>query len=177
MLTMKIADGALETISGLLVIMVTFAGGWMTEVTNTPTLLVDDAHSQIGPSSGVSPLVYELVPTPRLILDTRSYVFRTDEKFGGEPNCVQITLGEGQRYLANWKPTVEKQLIDVSTLRPAGQSPPFPGFRPGDTVTIAIGHTSTNSRIQQFSPSWIGLAKISDMVNLQPLASCGLSRQ
>lgn len=177
MLAMKISDGSLETISGLLVMIVTLAGGWMTEVTNTPTLLIDDEHSQIGFSNSVPPLVYNLVPTRRLILDTRHYAFRRSKKFGvGEPNCVQVTLDESQRYVADLKPTVRKQLLDVSSLRPLGQSPPFSGFRPGDTVTIAIGHSSTNNGVQDFSPCWIGLAKVDDVLNLPPLANAGVRR-
>ena len=157
--------------------MITFAGGRMTEVTNPPTILVDDAHCQIGVSNGVSPLVCNMAPTCHLLLDARNYVFRTPKKSDvGKPNCVQITIGESQRYLANWKPAVGQQLIDVSAVRPSGQSPPFSGFQSGDTVTIAIGHRSTNNGVQEFSPSWVGLAKIVDTLNLPPLADATFHR-
>jgi hypothetical protein len=126
-----------------------------------PVLSVDNDHLQLQHADGTKPVFYELAPVRGVILDASGYKFEIPAQLKVDaPDTIQVLIGRDRQYSAEWKPTHGKQVIDASTLKPNGKSPPFTGFQPGDTVVFGLGHGVIEDRTLKFSVIWVGMAKI-----------------
>ena len=119
------------------------------------SLVVDDAHSQIGVPKGATALVYTLKPGAQLQLDASKYKLKAPSA-GATANSVQVIVAKGQEYSVPWDATHQTAALSAATARPNGASKPFTGFVAGQTLVIAIGQVSGAN----FNVMWVGMAEV-----------------
>ena len=131
------------------------------EAGGVPILKVDAEHLQMQ-HAGAKPVDYQLPPGNGVILDATGYEFPIPAALNlTAPDTVQIVIGKGQMYTAEWKPVDGKQLLDATTLTPVAHAPPFTGYPAGSTIAIGIGHAvKTDGPKQQFQVIWVGMAQV-----------------
>ncbi len=117
------------------------------------TLVVDDAHSQIGVPKDQKAPTYALKAGPRLLVDASKYTFKAP---GGPANSLQLILGPDAQYSVAWDPAHPSVVVSSLTAHPNGTSKPFESFAAGQKVVVAIG----NIKGTNFNVMWVGLADV-----------------
>ena len=117
------------------------------------TLVVDDAHSQMGLPKGATAPHYELAAGAQLLVDASAYTFKAT---GPAANAVQLILGPDRQYGVAWDPAHPSVVISSLSAHPYGNSQPFERFEAGQKLIVAIGHLEG----AKFDVMWVGLADV-----------------
>ena len=127
-----------------------------------PTVVVDDAHLQLHHADGTTPVDYSIPPGPGVIVDATGYKFQIPAQLNlTAPDSVNVVIGKGLMYSAEWKPVDGHLVLDASTLTPVGHSPPFAGFPAGSTIALGIGHAEATLEAKaRFSVIWVGMVNV-----------------
>ena len=117
------------------------------------TMVVDDAHSQMGLPKGTTAPHYELAAGPQLLVDASAYKFKA---MGAPANAIQLILAADRQYGVAWDPAHPSVVISSLTAHPYGSSQPFEHFEAGQKVIVAIGHLEG----LKFDVMWVGMADV-----------------
>lgn len=126
-----------------------------------PVIYVDLAHYQVEQEDGTKPFPYFINETGGLILDFSKCEPALAQEFE-EMNCnsIQFAIGGGQKYQADFDPSLGRQILDKESLLPHPGSPPFTKIKPGDLCVLAIGRmTQEVGKPSSFLVAWVSMVE------------------
>ena len=130
----------------------------------TQRIVLDDSHNALSPATAGGVPRYPVRPGPRYVLDASAYSL--EPPAGAPPtvhraNYVTIASHTGM-YAFEWPAGASQAFLDASGAAPLGNSPPFRGFTPGETVTMMVGYrqpTVVSGKLTVF-PYWMGQVEV-----------------
>ena len=127
-----------------------------------PTIYIDAAHNQSGREDDDKALRYTINPAKGLILDFSKCGDDLTQRFAEmKCNSIQLVFGNHRQYRAEFDPSLDRQILDPSTLWPHPGSDPFDGIEEGNGWIIAIGTMKeVLARPSQFSVAWVSMIDV-----------------
>jgi hypothetical protein len=125
-------------------------------------LKVDREHSRVHAPRGVKPPAYVLAPVEGIILDLTGFRLSDEGRPETRPNLVELIV-EGRTdnfiYRTAWQDSRRIEMTPA-TLQPQPGSPPFTGFKAGDSAYVTIGYERVDPQTSHSSISVMWMAGI-----------------
>jgi len=118
-----------------------------------PVLVMDDAHFQN------ENLAYEIPAGMGFILDSKNYNFKVAVNSGPlVPNYLQLVdvAVDGEFYGMEWQSEATNNTVIADKLQPLSGTAPLDGFKPGQTVVVAVGNMTDGF----FTPLWTSTIEV-----------------
>ena len=118
-----------------------------------PVLVMDDAHFQN------ENLAYEIPAGTGFILDSKNYNFKVAVNSGPlVPNYLQLVdvAVDGEFYGMEWQSDLSSNAVIADELQPLSGTTPLDGFKPGQTVVVAVGNMTDGF----FTPLWTSTIEV-----------------
>ena len=118
-----------------------------------PVLVMDDAHFQ---NENVA---YEIPAGEGFILDSKNYNFKVAVNSGPlVPNYLQLVdvAVDGEFYGMEWQSEATNNTVIADKLQPLSGTAPLDGFKPGQTVVVAVGNMTDGF----FTPLWTSTIEV-----------------
>jgi hypothetical protein len=131
----------------------------------TPQVIrLDDAHNAMSPATANGVPNYSVHSGTTYVLDSSTYALLPP---AGAPagaqkaNYVNVVSPSGM-YAFDWPAGANRITLDSSHATPLGTSPPFPGFKSGESVIVMVGYSERGSTRDKLRvvPFWLGRVSV-----------------
>ena len=125
---------------------------------------LDDAHNAMSPATANGVPNYSVRSDATYVLDASTYSLRPPK---GAPaaaqtaNYVNVASPSGM-YAFNWPAGANRITLDSSHATALGTSPPFSGFKSGESVIVMVGYSEPGASSDKLTvvPFWLGRVSV-----------------
>src|SRR5438477_7054420 len=126
---------------------------------------LDDAHNAMSPATANGVPNYAVRSDATYVLDSSTYSLHPP---AGAPaaaqkaNYVNVASPSGM-YAFDWPAGANRITLDSSHATPLGTSPPFRGFKSGESVIVMVGYSEPGATSDKLTviPFWLGRVSVS----------------